>query len=140
MDSSGNLYVTDDNGVQKLKTTGEFVTKCGNGGSGDGEFGKPSGIAVDSSGNVYVSDYANNRIQKFSWDGTFITKWGTAGSGDGEFGGFVGIAVDSSGNVYVPDLGNHRIQKFSSGMVRLLPNGAAMVQVTVNLATPFGRK
>jgi DNA-binding beta-propeller fold protein YncE len=53
------------------------------------------GIAVDSSGYVYVADVWNDRIQKFDSNGTFITKWGSSGSGDGEFHSPVGIAVDS---------------------------------------------
>ena len=91
-----------------------FVTKWGTYGSGDGQFLGPSGIAVDSTGNVYVTDNQNNRIQKFSSDGTFLAKWGTYGSGDGQFQFPTDIAVDSSGNVYVIDEGNRRIQKFSS--------------------------
>ena len=53
-----------------------------------------AGIAVDSSGNVYVADSDNNRIQKFDSNGNFITKWGSNGSGDGQFNGPIGIAVD----------------------------------------------
>ena len=59
---------------------------------------QPSSIAVDNSGNVYVSEYGNHRVQKFSSTGAFITKWGSVGSGDGQFNGGVypqGIAFDS---------------------------------------------
>jgi DNA-binding beta-propeller fold protein YncE len=93
----------------------EFVTKWGSSGSGDSQFANPYGIAVDSSGNVYVVDAGNYRIQKFDSNGRFITQWGGPGSGNGQFGQFyvpAGIAVDSSGNVYVADAGNNRIQKF----------------------------
>ncbi len=69
-------------------------------------------MAVDSSGNVYVSDIGNSRIQKFTSTGTFITKWGSGGSGDGQFYYPFGVTVDSSGNVYVADTFNNRIQKF----------------------------
>jgi DNA-binding beta-propeller fold protein YncE len=81
----------------------------------------PRGIAVDSSGYVYVADSGNNRIQKFDSDSNFITTWGSQGSGDGQFRNPSGIAVDSSGYVYVADSGsvcvpsgNNRIQKFDS--------------------------
>jgi DNA-binding beta-propeller fold protein YncE len=93
-----------------------FITKWGNTGSEDGQFVKPFGVAVDSSGNnVYVADTSNNRIQKFDSNGTFITKWGNTGSEDGQFVFPLGVAVDSSGNnVYVADTSNNRIQVFSS--------------------------
>ncbi|MCK4732251.1 MAG: hypothetical protein KAT65_07315, partial [Methanophagales archaeon] len=42
-----------------------FISKWGSGGTGEGEFNEPAGIAVDSSGNVFVADRDNNRIQKF---------------------------------------------------------------------------
>ena len=74
----------------------------------------PEDVATDSSGNVYVVDFGNNRIQKFDSNGNFITKWGSEGAGDGQFKSPLGIAIDSSGNVYVADHDNHRIQKFDS--------------------------
>jgi tripartite motif-containing protein 71 len=77
-------------------------------------FDKPSGLAVDSSGNVYVADRENHRIQKFTPDGVLITKWGGEGSGDGELYRPFGVAVDGSGKVYVADMNNFRIQKFTS--------------------------
>jgi tripartite motif-containing protein 71 len=60
-----------------------FVTKWGQLGESDGRFVSPMGVAVDSSGNVYVADLGNHRIQKFDSEGTFITKWGSEGEGDG---------------------------------------------------------
>jgi hypothetical protein len=91
-----------------------FITKWGSFGTGDEEFRGPSGIAVDSSGNVFVADRDNSRIQKFDTSGNFMGKWGSYGSGDGQFSQPLRIAVDSSGNVFVADRGNERIQKFDS--------------------------
>ena len=90
-----------------------FLTKWGSFGIGDGQFSQPEGIAVDSSGNVYVADYNNDRVQKFNSNGNFITKWGSSGISDGQLSYLQHIAVDSSGNVYVADGGNNRIQVFA---------------------------
>jgi hypothetical protein len=70
------------------------------------------GIAVDSSGNLYVADFGNNRVEKFTSDGNYITQWGFYGSGNGQFNGPWSVAVDFSGGVYVADFGTNRIQKF----------------------------
>jgi len=91
-----------------------FLLAWGSAGSGNGQFSLPIGVAVDSSGNVYVTDGRNTNVQKFTSTGTYITQWGSAGSGNGQFIGPQGIAVDSSGNVYVADNGNYRVEKFTS--------------------------
>src|SRR5947207_13610475 len=54
-------------------------------GIGNGQFSNPFGLALDSTGNVYVADVSNNRIQKFSALGTYVTQWGTQGTGNGQF-------------------------------------------------------
>ncbi len=91
-----------------------FLLKWGTYGSGDGQFTHPWGIAVDTSGNVYVAEPANHRIQKFTSSGVFITKWGTLGSGDGQFITPYCVAVDTLGYVYISDWDTNRIQKFTS--------------------------
>jgi uncharacterized protein YjiK len=75
VDNENNIYVADsfNHRIQKLDSTGYFITRWGkNGGdgsygSGNGEFSDVHGITRDSSGNVYVTDYNNNRVQKFSY-------------------------------------------------------------------------
>lgn len=122
VDSSGNIYVAEfmNARVQKFTSSGVFITKWGaNGGDGttgtaDGEFMEPRGIAVDTGGNVYVTDFILNRIQKFDSSGVFLLKWGSSGSGNGQFDGPNHLEVDGNDNVYVPDSDNDRIQKFSS--------------------------
>jgi streptogramin lyase len=94
-----------------------FVGKWGSGGTGDGQFNTPGGLALDGEGNLYVADVRNNRVQKFDSKGTFLRKWGSYGPGDGQFAYPQDVAVDSSGNVYVADGAqniNNRVQKFDS--------------------------
>src|SRR5574342_548296 len=62
-----------------------FSSEFGKLGSGDGEFGLPSGITKDASGNIIVTDNNMNRIQIFSPTGTYLSKFGSSGSGNGQF-------------------------------------------------------
>ena len=124
VDSSGNVYVADtgNHRVQKFDSSGTYLTKSGKTdtpfyGSANGEFNSPSGIALDTSGNIYVADTGNNRIQKLSSIGAYLEKSGSSGPGNGQFSSPSGVAVDSSGNIYVTDGGsNDRIQKFNSSL------------------------
>jgi DNA-binding beta-propeller fold protein YncE len=101
--------------IQKFDSNGNFITKWGSNGTGDGKFNYPKDIAVgSSSGYVYVADTDNNRIQKFDSNGNFITKWGSNGNGTAQFDGPQGLSVDSKGYIYVADTRNDRIQKFDS--------------------------
>lgn len=121
VDSTNGIVYVADTGSRRIQrysmTTGNATAtapRWGAAGTGNGQFNVPSGIALDSSSNVYVADTGNNRVQKFDSIGGYLTKWGSAGTADGRFNTPTGIAVDSSGNVYVVDRGNNRIQKFSS--------------------------
>ncbi|HET9807735.1 MAG TPA: Ig-like domain-containing protein [Nitrososphaeraceae archaeon] len=142
VDSSGNVFVADtiNNRIQKFQLSNPcptgttqvvsgvcFVTTWGSLGTANGQFSYPYGIAVDSSGNVFVADGNNERIQKFQLSNScptgttqvvsgvcFVTKWGSQGIADGQFEIPWGIAVDSSNNVFVADTANHRIQKFTN--------------------------
>ena len=92
----------------------------GRGGRGSGagtpgsSFSRPSDVAWDQAGNIYIADGmgTNNRIAKFDKDGRFITHWGSTGSGQGQFNGVKALAIDAQGNVYAADMGNKRIQVF----------------------------
>lgn len=91
-----------------------YITQWGSLGTANGDFDTPSGIAIDASDDVYVTDTNNNRIEKFDSSGVFILAFGASGTGNGQFTTPLGIAVDPSGNVYVADSGNNRIEKFDS--------------------------
>src|SRR5579884_885928 len=73
-----------------------FVTKWGSSGTGNGQFKQPLAVAIDSSGNVYVTDFTAiaNQIQKFNTNGTFITSWGYLGTGGGGFTNALAITAD----------------------------------------------
>jgi trimeric autotransporter adhesin len=137
VDSAGNLYIADtyNDRVRKITSDGVITTIAGNGTSGfGGDGGKaasaqlsmPSGIAVDSAGNLYIADWGNNRIRKVTAEGVITTVAGNGKdgySGDGgqaitaRLSGPFGVAVDSAGNLYIADPGNHRIRKVTSGGV-----------------------
>ncbi len=110
------IYKVPDTAPPKLGSIPESVSNLfeGGKGTGKGEFDSPSGIAVDSNGNVLVADTGNGRIEKFSPTGTFISTIGTKGAGNGDLGAPNGMAVDRNGNLYVADAGNHRVQKLAS--------------------------
>ena len=78
-------------------------------------FQRPTDVAWDAAGNIYVADgYGNARVAKFDKNGKFIKSWGSRGTENGQFSVVHGIAVDAQGNVYVADSGNKRIQVFDS--------------------------
>ena len=130
VDGSGNVYVADtrNNRIRKIDSGGNVTTLAGLGteGNADGQgtgasFYYPSGVAVDGSGNVYVT--SGIRIRKIDVGGNVTTLAGSATGGgfaDGQgtaarFGYLNGVAVDGSGNVYVADTSNYKIRKIDLG-------------------------
>ncbi len=119
-------------------------------GSADGSgtnasFSNPQGIAVDSSGNLYVADYGNNTVRKISPDGAVSTLAGTAGisgstdanGASASFSGPYGITVNTSGVVYVTDSNNNTIRKITpSGDVTTIA-GTAGTSGTTNSPALF---
>ena len=131
VDIAGNSYVADSGNhvVRKITLAGVVSTlagAAGNPGSTDGvgsdaRFNGPVGIAVDTSGTVYVTDQNNSTIRKITPDGTVTTLAGVAGSagaadGVGSEARFAfpsGIAVDCFGNLFVADTGNETVRKLT---------------------------
>lgn len=78
-----------------------------------GDFSRPTNVAVDKEGNLYVSDTLNDRIEVFDADGKLIRTWGKPGDGPGYFARPKGIAIDGDGHVWVADAMQDRVQVFT---------------------------
>src|SRR5215469_1885015 len=78
-----------------------------------GDLAKPSGLAVDADGNLYVCDTLNDRVEVFDADGKFILAYGKNGDGPGYFARPKGVAIDSDGHIWVADGMQDRVQVFN---------------------------
>ena len=127
IDGSG-VYVADSGNhrVQRFSATGVATLAWGlPGRGGAGYFSRPSGLAVDRSGNLYVADTWAHRIEKLSGAGAYLGQWGRvvprtgltgAGTANGQFNFPRGVAFDpAGGNVWITDQNNHRIQLLTTG-------------------------
>jgi uncharacterized protein (TIGR03437 family) len=129
VDGAGNVFIA---GNSVLKVSGGVVTRFAGGGFdlGDGVPARnasliAAALAVDNTGNVYISDTLNNEIRKVS-NGIITTVAGNGSRGFSGDGGPAtaaalynprGIALDPAGNLYVADEGNSRIRKVSNGII-----------------------
>ncbi|MGA9877109.1 MAG: DUF6531 domain-containing protein, partial [Solirubrobacteraceae bacterium] len=96
-------------------TTLTYASSFGSYGSGNGQLREPEGgLAVDASGNVWVSDTENSRLEEFSSKNEFVRTVGSSGEGAGQFKTTYGVTVDSKGNVWATDEGNDRVEEFNS--------------------------
>ncbi|ANZ15315.1 RICIN domain-containing protein [Streptomyces noursei] len=134
VDSAGAVYIADSDNhrVRKVTADGKISTVAGTGTkgfSGDGgpataaQLDDPRGVAVDSTGVLYVSEYNNRRVRKITTDGKISTVAGTGTAGsDGDGGPAIsaqlsrprGMEVGRAGELYIADEGNHRVRKVTA--------------------------
>ncbi len=144
IDAGGNIYIADtgNNRIRKVSPQGIISTVAGSD-TGAGDNGpavnallfQPSGLAFDSSGNLYIADTMNNRIRRVSPDGNIITVAGSGSAGYSGDNGFAvraqlnhpeGLFVDRAGNLYIADTGNHTIRRVAGSLITTVAgNGAA---------------
>ncbi|MGA9529727.1 MAG: SMP-30/gluconolactonase/LRE family protein [Terriglobales bacterium] len=141
------LYVSDINLDQVLvydADTLKLKRKIGTTGhnhelTSPGDLAKPTGLAVDAEGNLYVCDTLNDRIEVFDADGKFISTYGKNGDGPGYFARPKGIAIDSDGHIWVADGVQDRVQVFNNQWQLLIVFGGhgllpGQFQGVVNIA------
>jgi uncharacterized protein (TIGR03437 family) len=147
VDSSGKIYIADEGNsrIRVVTTDGNIATFAGNGSAsyyGDGgqalnaEINLPRGLAIDSSGDIFIADTGNNRIREVTTDGIIRTVAGNGGqgfSGDGgkaisaELFGPTGVAVDSQGDIFIADRFNGRIREVTpDGIIRTIAGNGSI--------------
>lgn len=121
--SEGHLYVAELTGVQEFSSTGGLIRRFDSErGSGNGESYMPWGIATDpETGDLYVSEFGNDRMQEFSPEGGFIAAFGERGTGVGQLLQPKGIAVGPSHNVFVANSGDGRVTEWGDNGWQELP-------------------
>jgi len=143
VDKAGNVFVADggNNVIRKISPIGSVTTIAGQVGvSGtldaagtSAKFGEINGIAIDSAGNLYVTDTSYGTVRKISYPSWTVTTLVASNAG---LNSPLGIAVDSSGNVYVADTGNYVIRKITpSGSMSIF---AGKLGIGTGAAGTFG--
>ncbi len=105
------VLVFDADNLTPLRAIGTPNTKHQSNALGD--FAKPTSVAVDQDGNVYVTDMLNYRVEIFDADGKFIRAFGKHGDGPGYLAMPKGIAIDCDGHIWVTDSMQNRVHLFT---------------------------
>lgn len=123
-DAAGNQVLEYVRGSTRTSYPKHGVVIGGVGGQGSGlrQLNRPSGVALDRRGNLFVSDSGNNRVieyvyraaqHRYATTGRVVAGTGTAGSGLRELNMPGGLAVDAAGNLFVADSNNSRVERFA---------------------------
>ena len=121
----------DDHVVKKFSLQGDYLSKFGSLGSGDGQFTNPQGLCFNSKGLLYVVDHDNCRVQVFR-ENVFLFKFGSIGHNPGEFQDPRYIAVDSSDQVYVTDIGENDDDHGGTGISVFSEDGHFIKRINCN--------
>ena len=163
VDPTGVVYIAESGNhrVRRVGLNGIITTFAGGGTSGLGDGGpavqaqlnEPSGVAVDTKGNVYIADTQNHRIRRVGPNGIITTFAGTGTSGFSGDGGSAsqarlnvpyGVAVDAKGDVYIADRDNQRIRRVGSdGIITTFAGGGSSLgdggpAIQASLNRPYG--
>ena len=154
-DSAGIVYISDtgNNRIRKIDAKGIITTFAGGayfGFNGDGgaaakaDMAFPAGLALDSSGNLFVADYGNHTVRKITSAGIISTVagtgvWGSAGDGGAANKATLqsptSLALDAAGNIYIGDVGSTSIRKVSTdGSIKTVASGVTAQSLTVDAA------
>src|SRR5215472_7147674 len=136
VDSTGNIYIADTvNNVVRKVAGGTINNFAGTGNAGySGDLGPaigadlqlPTGLALDSAGNVYIADSKNNLIRKVDKNGVITSYIGGTGPTAGRLSNPTGLWMDASNTLYIADTGNRRIVKFAGSTFTVVAgNGSA---------------
>lgn len=121
------LYVLDSvrNRITVFDGNGALVRHIGDsgGGTGNGQFNRPTHLTLDTDGNLLVNDAMNFRLQWLDRDGQFLGKFGKSGNGTGDFAASKGVAADAQGHFYVADALFDAVQIFNQQGQLLLTFG-----------------
>lgn len=134
------LYVSDAelSRINALDLKGTPLFFFGGPGDSNGQFNRPVGMAVNSSGDLLVAEAFNARIQIFDRQGKFMRVFGVRGTGEAEFQLIKGVAVDSDDNVYVIDGRSNNIKIFNQSGDFLLTLGDYYILSGSGKAAPGG--
>ncbi len=119
------LYVADSEGQQVVvySRDGRKLLSWGSAGTRNGEFNRPSYLALEGPNTLLVTDALNYRVQAFDKQGRFLWKMGRQGDGSGDFSSSKGVAIDSEGHLYVVDALFDAVQIFEPDGTLLLSFG-----------------
>ena len=117
-DTNGNIVVVEPHyqRINHFAPDGTLVSRWGRPGTNTGEFVLPRAVAINSHGDLFLSEYTTvDRVQAFrAGSHTAFLNFGRPGARDGEFNRAEGLGFDGQDQLYVADSCNHRIQIFSS--------------------------